>query len=285
MPLYDKVVEIIVEQLGVRPDLITPDASFIEDLGADSLDTVELIMAFEEEFGIEIPDEEAVKVSTVGTAVAMLAAATGDDARLPSSYQNVPPPPEPPPPRRRVAFEVADGDGEFGEPALAVDAARGLPVAVPGHVPSEGVNAGVIARAEGVYDEDVATAVVMEGVELYLEPILPPQCSVVLAFRGLDLVGFGLDALEGDVHVHVIVQDAREGLFLRRAPGPVRGEIRGDRSVGPACIVEDAVEDGWLFRTKGLHPPRFAVAFRRGWEHGQGKGTDDRHAHRRAREP
>ena len=127
MPLYDKVVEIIVEQLGVRPDLITPDASFIEDLGADSLDTVELIMAFEEEFGIEIPDEEAVKVSTVGTAVAMLAAATGDDARLPSSYQNVPTTPEPPPPPRRVAFEVADGDGATPCPVVV----HSVPIRMP----------------------------------------------------------------------------------------------------------------------------------------------------------
>jgi acyl carrier protein len=61
-----KVKDIIVEQLGVNPDQVTADAKFIEDLGADSLDTVELVMAFEEEFGIEVPDEEAEKLQTVG---------------------------------------------------------------------------------------------------------------------------------------------------------------------------------------------------------------------------
>ena len=66
MALEDKVKEIIVEQLGVSEDQITPEASFIEDLGADSLDTVELIMALEEEFGIEVPDEEAEKLQSVG---------------------------------------------------------------------------------------------------------------------------------------------------------------------------------------------------------------------------
>lgn len=66
MALEDKVKEIIVEQLGVNADQVTPDASFIEDLGADSLDTVELVMAFEEEFGAEIPDEDAEKLQTVG---------------------------------------------------------------------------------------------------------------------------------------------------------------------------------------------------------------------------
>jgi acyl carrier protein len=66
MALEDKVKEIIVEQLGVNADQVTNDASFIEDLGADSLDTVELVMAFEEEFGAEIPDEDAEKLTTVG---------------------------------------------------------------------------------------------------------------------------------------------------------------------------------------------------------------------------
>ena len=61
-----KVKDIIVEQLGVNKDQVTPEASFIEDLGADSLDTVELVMAFEEEFGAEIPDEDAEKLTTVG---------------------------------------------------------------------------------------------------------------------------------------------------------------------------------------------------------------------------
>ncbi|UCH78888.1 MAG: acyl carrier protein [Candidatus Coatesbacteria bacterium] len=65
----DKVKEIIVEQLGVTPEQVTPEASFIEDLGADSLDTVELVMALEEEFDIQIPDEEAEKITTVQQAV------------------------------------------------------------------------------------------------------------------------------------------------------------------------------------------------------------------------
>jgi len=72
MALEDKVKEIIVEQLGVNAEQVTPDASFIEDLGADSLDTVELVMAFEEEFGAEIPDEDAEKLSTVGTVIEYL---------------------------------------------------------------------------------------------------------------------------------------------------------------------------------------------------------------------
>lgn len=64
-----RVKEIIVEQLGVDPAEVTAQASFVNDLGADSLDTVELVMAFEEEFGLEIPDEEAEKIQTVGQAV------------------------------------------------------------------------------------------------------------------------------------------------------------------------------------------------------------------------
>jgi len=67
--IFDKVKEIIVEQLGVNEDSITNDASFIDDLGADSLDIVELIMALEEEFDIEIPDTDAEKVVTVGDVV------------------------------------------------------------------------------------------------------------------------------------------------------------------------------------------------------------------------
>jgi acyl carrier protein len=63
------VKSIIVEQLGVDEEEVTPDASFVDDLGADSLDTVELVMAFEEEFDIEIPDEDAEKITTVGDAV------------------------------------------------------------------------------------------------------------------------------------------------------------------------------------------------------------------------
>lgn len=67
--IEEKVKDIIVEQLGVNPEQVTPTASFIEDLGADSLDTVELVMAFEEEFGVEIPDDAADSILTVGDAV------------------------------------------------------------------------------------------------------------------------------------------------------------------------------------------------------------------------
>jgi acyl carrier protein len=63
--MLEKVKAVIVDQLGVDEDQITIDSSFIDDLGADSLDTVELIMAFEEEFGVEIPDEDAEKIKTV----------------------------------------------------------------------------------------------------------------------------------------------------------------------------------------------------------------------------
>ena len=69
MAVADKVKSIIVEQLGVDDEEVTSDASFVDDLGADSLDTVELVMAFEEEFGIEIPDEDAEKISNVQSAV------------------------------------------------------------------------------------------------------------------------------------------------------------------------------------------------------------------------
>jgi len=67
--IEDRVKEIICEQLGVEENEVTSQAKFIEDLGADSLDTVELVMAFEEEFDLEIPDEEAEKITTVGDAI------------------------------------------------------------------------------------------------------------------------------------------------------------------------------------------------------------------------
>jgi acyl carrier protein len=65
-PIDQRVKDIIVEQLGVKADQVTPEAKLIEDLGADSLDAVELIMALEEEFGIEVPDEQAEKLQSVG---------------------------------------------------------------------------------------------------------------------------------------------------------------------------------------------------------------------------
>lgn len=72
MSVEKKVKEIIVEQLGVTPSEVVDEASFVEDLGADSLDTVELVMAFEEEFGIEISDEDAEKIKTVNDAVSYM---------------------------------------------------------------------------------------------------------------------------------------------------------------------------------------------------------------------
>jgi acyl carrier protein len=69
MAVEEKVKAIIAEQLGVKAEEVTPEASFVDDLGADSLDTVELVMAFEEEFGIEIPDEDAEKITKVADAV------------------------------------------------------------------------------------------------------------------------------------------------------------------------------------------------------------------------
>ena len=67
--IEERVKKIIVDQLGVKPEQVTPDAKFIEDLGADSLDTVELVMALEEEFGSEIPDEQAEKLQSVGDVI------------------------------------------------------------------------------------------------------------------------------------------------------------------------------------------------------------------------
>ena len=72
MALEERVAEIIVEQLGVSQDEVVAEASFIDDLGADSLDIVELVMAMEEEFNVEIPDEDAEKIQTIGAAVADL---------------------------------------------------------------------------------------------------------------------------------------------------------------------------------------------------------------------
>ena len=74
--IESKVKDIIVEQLGVSADQVKSEAKFIEDLGADSLDTVELVMAFEEEFGIEVPDEEAEKLQSVGDVVKHVTEAT-----------------------------------------------------------------------------------------------------------------------------------------------------------------------------------------------------------------
>jgi|TARA_B100000282_G_scaffold16829_1_gene11624 acyl carrier protein len=67
--VLDKVVEIVCNQLEISKEGVTPDSSLVEDLGADSLDTVELVMAFEEEFGLEIPDDEAENITTIKSAV------------------------------------------------------------------------------------------------------------------------------------------------------------------------------------------------------------------------
>jgi acyl carrier protein len=69
MSVEARVREIVVEQLGVNPEQVLAEATFVDDLGADSLDTVELVMALEEEFGLEIPDEEAEKINSVGDAI------------------------------------------------------------------------------------------------------------------------------------------------------------------------------------------------------------------------
>ena len=80
--LEDRVKEIIVDQLGVNAEQVTPEASFIDDLGADSLDSVELIMAFEGEFGATIPEEDAEKLTTVGKVIDYLSSkGFGDNAQ------------------------------------------------------------------------------------------------------------------------------------------------------------------------------------------------------------
>src|ERR1041384_8192041 len=93
--IEEKVKDIIVEQLGVNPEQVTPNASFIEDLGADSLDTVELVMAFEEEFSVEVPDEDAEKLQTVGDVVKYIEEKTakytqGPRSRFAGSHGPVP---------------------------------------------------------------------------------------------------------------------------------------------------------------------------------------------------
>ena len=77
-PTEARVREIIINELGVEPEKVTDEASFVEDLGADSLDTVELVMAFEEEFGLDIPDEDAEQMRTVGDAIKYLKANAGE---------------------------------------------------------------------------------------------------------------------------------------------------------------------------------------------------------------
>ena len=78
MAVVEKVKSIIAEQLGVKQEEVNPEASFIDDLGADSLDTVELVMALEEEFGVEIPDEDAEKITTVGDAIKYIEEKSGN---------------------------------------------------------------------------------------------------------------------------------------------------------------------------------------------------------------
>jgi acyl carrier protein len=78
--VFDRVKGIVVDQLGVAEEEVTPEASFVDDLGADSLDVVELVMALEEEFGVEIPDEDAEKIITVGEAVKYIESHAGEHA-------------------------------------------------------------------------------------------------------------------------------------------------------------------------------------------------------------
>jgi acyl carrier protein len=78
--VFDRVKGIVVDQLGVAEEEVTAEASFVDDLGADSLDVVELVMALEEEFGVEIPDEDAEKIITVGEAVKYIESHAGEHA-------------------------------------------------------------------------------------------------------------------------------------------------------------------------------------------------------------
>jgi len=78
--VFERVKGIVVDQLGVAEEEVTPEASFVDDLGADSLDVVELVMALEEEFGVEIPDEDAEKIVTVGEAVKYIEQHAGEHA-------------------------------------------------------------------------------------------------------------------------------------------------------------------------------------------------------------
>jgi len=78
--VFDRVKGIVVDQLGVAEEEVTTEASFVDDLGADSLDVVELVMALEEEFGVEIPDEDAEKIITVGEAVKYIESHAGEHA-------------------------------------------------------------------------------------------------------------------------------------------------------------------------------------------------------------
>ena len=89
MSTFEKVKKVVVDQLSVDEALVTPEASFTADLGADSLDTVELVMAFEEEFGCEIPDEEAEKIQTVQDAVTYIDAHSKQAASLIEGWHGV----------------------------------------------------------------------------------------------------------------------------------------------------------------------------------------------------
>src|SRR5437870_1373004 len=143
--LEEKVKDIIVEELGVERDKLTSDASFMEDLGADSLDTVELVMAFEKEFDIDIPDEEAEKLRTVGQAVT--------DACLASNWDKVD--------RTRVGAIVGTGTGglqTFEENARALfekGPSRVSPFFVPMYMPN--VAAALISMRYGAKGPNYCT--------------------------------------------------------------------------------------------------------------------------------